>query len=205
MDKPWDRPKNTLIPNRQGNRRSAPIFTALGRAVSDWEGVAAALGSVFFATLDQSSRDKPYDLPEEAFVNVKNVNTRADQLLAAWKKFKAPYLESPTTRLIVAKIDNDLTDTIIAVRGWAGRRNDLAHGYVTQAWAPDYTNDEQPLTIQYALCPSHARVGKWLHGEPEYNYLASDIAVIAVAFRDLDEKLERIAGQIEKLRLEYPL
>ena len=205
MSQPWDRPKNTLIPNRQGDRRSTRIYAALGQAVSAWEGVAAALGSVFFATLDQATRDRPYDLPEEAFGNIKNVNTRADQLLAVWKNFKAPYLYFPTAILTVTNLDDDLNDILIAVRGWAARRNDLAHGYVTKAWAPDYTQDEQPLTTQYALCPSHGRVGKWFRGEPEYNYLASYITEIALAFRDLDEKLELVAGKIEKLRSDYPL
>jgi hypothetical protein len=202
MRKPWDRPQHGLIPNRQGDSASAPIYAALGRAVSAWEGVAAALGSIFFATLDQTARDKPYDLPEEAFGNIKNVNRRVDQLLSAWQTFNVPYLNAPETSAIVAQLDRDLRQALTAVRGWAARRNDLAHGYMTRACAPDYTKEEQPLTTQYALCPSHARVGKWSRGEPEYNYLARDISAFAKAFRALDNDLERLAAGIEKLRLE---
>lgn len=93
-----------------------------------------------------------------------------------------------------------LPQLMAAYRGWAERRNDLAHGYVTRSEGPNYEHEDQPIITTYALCPSHARFPKWLNSEPEYNYIASEIANFANAFRVLDEQIEAVAERIEALR-----
>jgi hypothetical protein len=87
-----------------------------------------------------------------------------------------------------------------AYRGWAERRNDLAHGYVTKAQGPDYSKEDQPTVTTYSLCPSHARSPKWPHSEPEYNYVASEIAAFATAFEVLDRRIEAAATRVSELK-----
>ena len=51
----------------------------------------------------------------------------------------------------------------------------------------------------HSLLPSHARSKKWFVGEPEYNYVASEIEEFAREFRDLDERLEALASKFDAL------
>jgi hypothetical protein len=83
--------------------------------------------------------------------------------------------------------------------GWAERRNDIAHGYVTEAQTPDYNDPNQNIITVYALCPSHARLPRWPHGEPEYNYVATELEEFAKRFQNLDERIEELASLAERL------
>jgi hypothetical protein len=198
MDDPWKRPPHSTTPNRQGDPASNPIFCALGKAVSAWEGVGAAMNAIYYAILDDDQRDELDSVDLNAFGDLRNVHKRAKNLHDRWRLFSKSLSTVETPE--VGAIDAELTSALAAVRGWAERRNDLAHGYVSETEAPDYTKDEQPLTKQFALCPSFARPSKWPHAEPEYNYLAKEIEAFARAFRMLDERLERIAAHVEGLR-----
>jgi hypothetical protein len=71
--------------------------------------------------------------------------------------------------------------------------------YVTEARSPDYSDPEQPIITVYALCPSHARLAKWPHSEPEYNYVASDLEAFAESFRRLDDQFESLAHAADRL------
>lgn len=101
----------------------------------------------------------------------------------------------------VAKFRRDLVKELGAYTEWAARRNDIAHGYVTEAPTPDYTNPDQPIITVYALLPSHAREDRWFHAEPEWNFVAAEIEGFAQRFAELDARLERLAQTVVAL---YP-
>ncbi|QGG91521.1 hypothetical protein GH983_14005 [Agrobacterium sp. MA01] len=96
------------------------------------------------------------------------------------------------------KLRKRIVSTTTRYIGWAARRNELAHGYVTQTQSPDYSQPSQRIVTAYALLPSHARSNLWFDAEPEWNYLASDINEFARQFQNLDESFQDLAGSVER-------
>jgi hypothetical protein len=97
--KPWDPPTLSRIPNRQGDRKKGPLYCALGQAISNWEGVAAAIGSVLFAMLDERARIEPFSLTEEDFGNTRKIHERMKQLKDRWIAFCKKNQHSDSTCL----------------------------------------------------------------------------------------------------------
>lgn len=188
---PWDRPEGSRMPNRQGDREDTPIFTALGKAVSAWEGVNAAIASLFHALHAGDEQEV------EAFGDVLKVHERAKAL----RKECAIFLDADfgDRRDQAARLKKSMKQVTGAYCEWAARRNELAHGYVTEARSPDYSDEEQPIITVYALLPSHARLGSWSHAEPEFNYLAAEIEVFARQFQELDARIEKVATAVAEL------
>lgn len=198
-ERPWSKPANSAIPNRPGDLEEQPIYTALGRAVSNWEGVNAAMAVLFRVLIEEEDRPELDANAIEAFGSINNVHKRAKQIKDQWESFFDADFGRKKDE--VHSFRQELAQLMAAYRGWAERRNDLAHGYVTRADGPDYEQEDQPIIATFALCPSHARFPKWLHGEPEYNYVASEIIDFASAFRALDEQTEAVAERIEDFRV----
>ena len=194
--KEWDRPIGSLTPNRMGDRSFDPLFLALGKAVSAWEGVQAATSSLYFAIRIGNS-DTEGDPGFQAFGGLAMVHKRRKELEERSRLFLTQ--DFGRNNDLALSFETDLKRTLSAYVGWAERRNDIAHGYVTEARTPDYYNPEQRIITVYALCPSHARTGKWLHGEPEYNYRAPDLDFFVERFRSLDDQFERLAKTADLL------
>ncbi|SLN46099.1 hypothetical protein [Roseisalinus antarcticus] len=195
---PWARPEFSAIPNRPGDREAEPLYAALGHAVSDWEGVNAVTAALHRALLLDDDRDSFESAEIEAFGGLNNVHRRAKELSDLSKGFFGAAFGDQQDE--ANEICKEIASLLAAYRGWAERRNDLAHGYVTRADGPDYYQEDQPIVATYALCPSHARIPKWPFGEPDYNYVAEDISSFAAAFRALDIEIEAMANRIENLR-----
>jgi hypothetical protein len=193
--KPWDRPLCCGTPNRTGDKDPTPIYTALGRAVSAWEGVNAALSGLY------AELDKGQNVQIFAFGDIPNVHKRAKTLRNECERFLNGNF---TTRRNDAAKLKKLTNLILRdYVGWSARRNDLAHGYVTMAQCPDYSDVKQPIITVYALVPSHARLSKYNNAEPIFNYVADDINFFAKRFSELDERIEKaslIAAEIFEFR-----
>jgi hypothetical protein len=193
---PWDRPPGSSAPNRQGDYFAEPIFTALGRALSAWEGVNAAANSLFHA-LHSHMAPADRDAATKAYDGQHKTHDRAQILRVAGEEFlTADFKEM---RDEAAKFKRRHKELVGQYVEWAARRNDLAHGYVTEAQSPDYSREDQPIVTVYALLPSHARVDRWYHEEPEWNYLATEIEEIARRFRFLDDELEKLARKVGDL------
>jgi hypothetical protein len=193
---PWDRPHGSTAPNRQGDRSAEPIYTALGRALSAWEGVNAAANSLYHA-LHEHMTPLEREIAIKAFNDLPKTHDRARMLRQAAAAFTASGFGQ--MRDEAAKFKKRLKDTLGRYVEWVARRNDLAHGYVTEARSPDYSKDDQPIITVYALLPSHARPDRWHHEEPEWNYLATEIEEFAQQFGYLDNALERLASDVAKL------
>jgi hypothetical protein len=196
MPNPWDKPSSA--PNRRGDADANALYRSVGRALSAWEGLEADLGSVCAAlTLAPSQR---YAAPAiRAFGTVNNTGSRAEMITHAAEAFF--HLASSSVRDDVDVLMTELKEILKHYRGWAARRNDIAHGYVTESRHPDYTRDDQPIITTYTLCPSHGNSKKWmLHMEPIYNYIAFEIDVFAEAFDKLAPRIAEFAQRLDKFR-----
>ena len=166
--RPWDRPPNSNIPNRNGDRTATPICTALGRALSAWEGVEATMANllgVFLACEAEDVAEQNLFRYGETF----KIKDRA----AIIRKTTDRYFK--TQRNPKHGIVNRLNSLLDQYIGWSQRRNELAHGRVTSMRAPDYSEDSQPIRTFHSLCPSHSRISQWPIVEPEFNYVAVEI------------------------------
>lgn len=184
------------MPNRQGDKSAEPLFAGLGKAVSAWEGVQAATSSLYFA-MRLGDIDSENDPGFQVFGGLNQVHRRRIELLEKSKIFLAQ--DFGGNAQTAANFAAGLGDSLAAYIGWAERRNDIAHGYVTEAQSPDYSDSDQKIVTVYALCPSHTRLLKWPHSEPEYNYLAKELDAFAESFRLLDEQLEELARTADRL------
>jgi hypothetical protein len=90
-------------------------------------------------------------------------------------------------------------DVIFTYQGWSERRNDVAHGYVTPMWSPDYSKDDAPIVKTFSLCPSHTNPSKWLNAEPIYNLSASEVRAFAKGFALLHKQFESLAARISAI------
>lgn len=188
--KPWERPIGSLVPNRMGDQNAEPLFCALGKAVSAWEGVQTATSGLYFA-MRIGNAESEGDPGFQAFGGLNQVHKRRQELEERSRLFLEQHVHHSVET--VGRFETELKGVLAAYIGWAERRNDIAHGYVTEAQRPDYHDPEQKIITVYALCPSHARIARWPHSEPEYNYVVSDLEAFAKSFQRLDDQFENLA------------
>lgn len=198
MSNLWDRPPDSAIPLRSIDKNPEPIFAALGRAVSNWEGVQAAVTEVYFSILDHQEEELDQKALDE-FGRILRVPNRAKALRDRTDDFFKQGTEIEEG--FEAMFRSALSSLLKAYEGWTQRRNDLAHGYVTEWEAPDYSDDNQPIVTFFGLLPSHARTRKWFMYEPEYNYIAQEIEALADAFLQLDNELAELARKMNEVRV----
>lgn len=176
----WDRPP--CVPCREGNKSARPLYEAIGRAVSNWEGVEVASLVLFKSLVSDDTRIDRY-------AKTFKIRERARQLTEAVD-------ECTMLRQMLAREAHDL---IAAYQGWSERRNDLAHGYVTPMWSPDYSKDDAPTVKTFSLCPSHTNPSKWRNAEPIYNLNASEVRAFAKDFALLDKQFQSLAARISAI------
>jgi hypothetical protein len=195
---PWDIPYAKKF--KRGDKTPEQIFLAVGRALTKWEGVEVSLGSIFTALIGSVDVPGSYIPAVRAFGAVINSSTRSEMILQAAEAFFYEF-EGEGFYDEVQPYRAELKKIMLAYTGWISRRNDLAHGYVTENKMPDYEIDEAPLTSFYLLCPSHGNTKKWpLDWEPTYKYKGEDIENFAREFEDLDNRIEDFSRRLTEWR-----
>jgi hypothetical protein len=202
MAETWDRPLGSGIPNKPGDSDPNTLFLALGKAVSAWEGVQVAVSSLYTSLVTVSHLESEEEA-RSAINSSQLVHIRAQRLLLAAND-AAEYLfdvEQHEKKKFILRVEK----LAQRYRGWAERRNDIAHGYVTEASHPDYSLEDQPIITTFSLCPSHARQtspfskdSRWHYGESDYNYRAEDLDRFTDAFARLDKDIEELATKLSR-------
>lgn len=198
MGNPWDIPYSA--PLRPGEKNVDALYLSVGRALTMWEGLEAELGALY-ATLTIGPNERYLAPALRAFGTITNTHSRAEMIAHAAEAFF--YLAPASDK--GESLETELREILKNYRGWAGRRNDIAHGYATPSQHPDYYDDEQPIITTYSLCPSHGHSRKWdLRTEPVYHYIASEIDAYAAAFEKLADPVTNFAVQIDEWRESWP-
>jgi hypothetical protein len=196
MPNPWDIPVST--PLRPGVRNEDELFISVGRALTRWENLEAEIGSVY-AALTTSPQERYVAPAIRAFGTVTNTNSRAEMITHAAEAFF--HLTANADRE-EERLESELKDILKSYRGWAGRRNDIAHGCSTASQHPDYHDDKQPIITTYCLCPSHGSSRKWeLNMEPVYHYIPREIDAFGRAFDELCEHVADFASRLDQWRV----
>ena len=180
---PWDAP----APPPAGAPTRDAVFLEVGRALSAWEGVEGNLAYIF-ATLVTPRGSQLAAL--RAYGSVLTGRGRVEMMVAAAAAF---FFGQEEVQEYVA-----LRDLLKEVAGFAGRRNEIAHGIVGRYdIGPATSRRETPSYVlgppQYAtkktmLKPRRSRA-EVVHHAPRYAY--SDVQIDA--FRRQFARLERHA------------
>src|SRR5256885_1916125 len=138
MSTPWDMPVSG--PLRPGNKNPDDLYLAVGRALTKWEGLEAEMSALFAVVT--GGTDQWYYVPStRAYGAVNGTGARADMVSKAAEAFFLEHYASVNRderQTELSTFETDLKEIIKAYRGWAARRNDVAHGYVTEGGHPDY-------------------------------------------------------------------
>src|SRR5258705_7946722 len=188
MGNAWDIPYAEKF--KVGDSDEDAIFKAVGKALSKWEGLVADLTSVF-AVLTATDEPWTFKPAVRAFGSVQGAATKSEMLQqgaeALFHNFERQLNVDCTS------MREELKGLLREYTGWGARRNDIAHGYVTESRAPDYTKDEQPIVSTFLLFPSHNGSRKWpMDWELTYKYRKGGIDKFDVSFADLPARLRLV-------------
>jgi hypothetical protein len=198
MSNVWDIPYSPKF--KVGDASESKIYEAVGRALSKWEGLVADL-TFIFAVL--TSQDEPwhYNPAVRAFGAVQAAAPKSEMVQQA-----AEALFHNFEMQLNVDCDEYRAGLRLLLReynGWSARRNDVAHGYVTESRMPDYSKDDTPITSTYLLWPSHSASRKWPVGwEPVYQYRADEIEKFGVGFDELAERVQSFGKRLEQWRID---
>ena len=167
---PWDIP--TPLPTI-GETLTDAIHTATGKALTSWEYLEEALAHLFALILGVGA-DPETEPAIRAYGSVISFKSRADMVRAAADVF---FRLHPSETL-----QPEFIALLTACIGWSGRRNDVAHGKVTNL---------APLFPQGVfLVPGYYNNKRQQLGKgPSYRYTAQEIRKFEEGFVDLYDKL----------------
>jgi hypothetical protein len=198
MSNVWDIPYSPKF--KVGDATESVIYEAVGRALSRWEGLVAELTFVF-AVL--TSQDEPwhYNPAVRAFGAVPGAAAKSEMVQQAAEALFHNFEMQLTVDC--DKYRTDLKSLLREYNGWGARRNDVAHGYVTERRMPDYAKDDTLIVSTYLLCPSHSASRKWPAGwEPVYQYRADEIEKFGASFDELAARVRQFAKRLEDWRID---
>jgi len=130
-------------------------------------------------------------------------------ILQAGRAFFHHFEQTGVPLAEIQLLEATIRDIIKHYSGWTGRRNDVAHGYVTAAQHPDYERGGVDIVTTYQLCPSHSNSRKWplwtpILEHPQYQYKAIEIVRFAEAFEALDKRTTEYAVTLDEWRKKQP-
>ena len=170
MSDPWDIPP---FPDR-GDEDEDSVYRGVGYAMSEWERVEVELAELYTIAIERPNElqsIKDYGTPT-------NFDQRVTQLCT---KTHAWFARNSAPQDLEAKFD----ELVRIVRGWAARRNDIAHGIV-QPMHHQLRYIQQVIDegrTRYALVPAFYTHRKHdMNYRPNYCYSAAELEAIVVGF-----------------------
>jgi hypothetical protein len=180
MPTPWDNP--SFPP--QGDALEDMTYCAVGHVLSRWESVEVQLATLYSVFVEM-----PYELGAiKQYGDPRIFHERASQLgRAAEQRF----MRHPNQA-----VEAEFRWLFDAAIGWSGRRNDVAHGIVEQAYKlshyrPAYNEDG---TIRYVLIPSF-----YMHRKRDPNYRPV-YCYTSVEMNDFAAQIHELAFALEAFR-----
>jgi hypothetical protein len=179
MPNPWDVPPRPA----DGTKNPDDIYREVGGALSSWEFIESYIARIFALLVADNAPVAPFNRPNpalRAYGSVVSFQSRTAMVEAAAAAFfhNKPHPEFESRFKALMK----------AANGWAGRRNDIAHGKIG-GWNPDLN--------KCVLWPNDFNSRKnALDDRAAYAYNDQQIKEIGEKFMDL-------AGQFGELFREF--
>jgi len=121
--KAWDQPS----PPTKGDEKQETTFVAVGRALTAWEEFESAFAHLFSEVIGVSGDNLP---AIRAYGAVLTFRGRAEMMEAAAEAY---FFEHPQE-----KLQRDMKNLLTAAKGFAARRNEIAHGIVRNRMVPSH-------------------------------------------------------------------
>jgi hypothetical protein len=173
MPNPWDIPPWP----KTGSETAEEVYTAIGRALTSWEWAEQGLANIFAVltgvldVLPISPAVQAYGAVTSFTFHITMVEKAADFLFASDSN---------------DELNHELRALIKECCGWSSRRNDVAHGRVTEV-------DRKLTPFGFFVFPSfyNTRKQKLTPSgfDPAYCYSAAQVHTFADAFDELNSKL----------------
>lgn len=184
----WD----VRSPSKTGDSNDGMIFDAVGRALTEWEGVENTCAQLF-AILVSANQRQAYLAPAvRAYGSIVSVQSKKTMLReAATAYFARRENKSHFQRQMI-----DLLEEYVLA---SNRRNEIAHGCVKNFFVTEKTKGHRTrqAAIGLYLAPSFYNPKKFKDEALTYRYISSDL----IYYRQEFTKLAfRISGLCEKLR-----
>jgi hypothetical protein len=176
MSNPWDvRPWA-----EQGDKSENDVFVAVGKALSHWELAEQAIAGLF-TLLTVGSYHAPRVPALRAYSSVISSANRIQMVSAALDSWLREWQDCP--------VGGNAVTVLQECRGWAGRRNDVAHGLV------DRFIDE--FQKGWFLVPGlYSRKGRSPLGKMDYRYNASIVNGFSEEFLELHNRLNEVTSMM---------
>ncbi len=183
MSNPWDRPP---IPKR-GDEDEKTTFSCVGRIMTNWEAVEfefSRLYTWFGGSLDDQTLMNEYGKGTIFRNRIEILKIKADEF----------FVKSPNQNR-----ECEFHSLTIQAEGYAGRRNDIAHGMLFQIDQLTYFRDRIKANLlkrtHYAIIPPlHAFRATSADGFPSYAYTSREML-------HLVQRLWALQQSTEKFRL----
>ncbi len=183
--KPWDR--RSVQP--EGDETPDALFTAVGRAMTEFGLFEANLGVLFGFLMQQGS---DVEMAVRSFGSVRTFEGRIQMLKTVSEAF--------SYRRSIKFYDEIKTLANNPWKHFGERRNEIAHGIVV-AFGPAIDKSGKFIGRHYLIPAAMDAQKRPLEGPPNYCYVASDVEYYASEFRIL---VAPVIGLIKKVA-EYKL
>jgi hypothetical protein len=186
MPQPWDRPE--LV--REGDANPEVLCMAVGRLLSQWEGVEIQLGYIYAAAVEQHG---DWDALRDYGAGTTTAR-RLDLLQSAVDTFSVRYPDQAAEGQINAVIN--------LATLFAARRHDVAHAIVRDSsWARWRIPPDPRDPSGFFLLPSHYR-GKSYNDEtafPIYAYTSRSLELLRHQLSRLETEAMGVAAKLNRL------
>jgi hypothetical protein len=191
MANPWDVPPT--LP--ESDMSFENLYRAVGEALSTWEGVENELAQLFAAFVGAEANFKNWEatIPAiRAYGSVISFNGRADMIDAAAKGY---FFVTKTVSFDLGPSipETRYADLMKACRGFAARRNDIAHGMALLS-----LNEAGRVTGVYLQPGLFASKKNPLGKQPSYSYTTSQIRDFIKHFQELSFQVQIYRGELER-------
>lgn len=176
-----------IVPKLEvGDPESTPIYAAVGRACSTWEGLENFL-SLIYAELCPTDRGAA----QAAYGVVMSAMVRLDMILAA------------SVYSVEGEIAAEVQALVETVKKLAPRRNDIVHGSVM-----GFVSGDPPVDHGFFLTPRPYRTRGWApHGsvspdDPQwkhfkYAYTSDQVLAYVAAFTEATKQASRLLARLQ--------
>lgn len=194
--KPWD-----IRSASKGSDTSNELYMAVGRALSAWEGVENALADAFTLLIGAREIVPPVVPAVRAYGAVAGFSGRADMLQAAaegffeWIPRGAPHEDHKLTEYR-KKLSDEFGDLLDEARGFALRRNEIAHGIVTGGSPPHYLYPPLYSARKYRV----RNPDLTMHERASFCYSAIEVHYYEAQFHALENKLHDFNYRLRSVR-----
>jgi hypothetical protein len=191
--KPWDAP----APPSVGDADATLTYAAIGKAMTSWEKAEEVMAFLFSVLVGGGDDALP---AVRAYGAVKTSLARLDMVAAAAEAF---FFQRPEPEADNKKIEKEVDTAINAMKNFAARRNEIAHGQVHEIETQDgfmRTPEGYPIKkmkkIGFVVGPSYHSTSKtdlappltfmhWVGRTAKYSYSSVEIDVISAGFDQL--------------------